>query len=221
MVTTGAPSAPRTFPRCWLIQTDNATLPLLFALSARRGRQYRTLAARRHRPGTPVHDPHAHDPGPPRPRGHNDRVRRWWATNGGGPHQLDNAGGGERRGDRSAAIAARVGSERAGPAVHRCDLVVRERGARCRRSGRGCLAIGRWGARGVWGSVRARQVDVTITRVARAALRADGPLDPSPKGSGEVVAFRRKRCSGGGGTPRGWSTRRCGRRPEFVFFPPV
>ncbi len=48
-------------------------------------------------------------------------------------------------------------------------------------------------ARAMWRSVRARQVDVTITRVARVALRADSPLDPSPKASGKVVAFRRKR----------------------------
>ncbi|MBS1132941.1 MAG: hypothetical protein H6R02_82 [Burkholderiaceae bacterium] len=47
--------------------------------------------------------------------------------------------------------------------------------------------------RGVWRSVRARQVDVTITRVARAALPAEGQFDPSPKPSGKVVAFRRKR----------------------------
>ncbi|WP_295641729.1 hypothetical protein [uncultured Methylibium sp.] len=47
--------------------------------------------------------------------------------------------------------------------------------------------------RAVWRSVRARQVDVTITRVARVALRADSPLDPSPKAPGTVVAFRRKR----------------------------
>lgn len=48
-------------------------------------------------------------------------------------------------------------------------------------------------ARAVWRSVRARQVDDAITTVARVALRADSPLDPSPKDSGKVVAFRRKR----------------------------
>ena len=48
-------------------------------------------------------------------------------------------------------------------------------------------------ARAVWRSVRARQVDVTITRVARVALRAESPLDPSPRDSGNVVAFRRRR----------------------------
>lgn len=37
------------------------------------------------------------------------------------------------------------------------------------------------------------EIDVTITRLARVALRADSPLDPSPKASGKVVAFRRKR----------------------------
>lgn len=47
--------------------------------------------------------------------------------------------------------------------------------------------------RAMWRSVRARQVDVTITRVARVALRTDSPLDPSPKASGKVVAFRRRR----------------------------
>ena len=48
-------------------------------------------------------------------------------------------------------------------------------------------------ARAVWRSIQGRQVDVTITRLARVALRADSPLAPSPKASGEVVAFRRKR----------------------------
>ena len=48
-------------------------------------------------------------------------------------------------------------------------------------------------ARAIWRSVWARQVDVTITTVARVALQAAGPLDPSPKDSGKVVAFRRKR----------------------------
>jgi len=47
-------------------------------------------------------------------------------------------------------------------------------------------------ARAVWRSVQARQVDTTITRVANAALRGDGPLAPSPRDSGKVVAFRRK-----------------------------
>jgi hypothetical protein len=47
--------------------------------------------------------------------------------------------------------------------------------------------------RAVWCLVQARQIDVTITKVARAALRATGPLDPSPRDSGKVVAFRRKR----------------------------
>jgi hypothetical protein len=48
-------------------------------------------------------------------------------------------------------------------------------------------------ARAVWRSVQARQVDVTITEVARAAMRADVRLAPSPKNSGNVVAFRCKR----------------------------
>ena len=48
-------------------------------------------------------------------------------------------------------------------------------------------------ARAVWRSVRARQVDGTITGVARSALRADGALAPSPRDSGNVVAFRRRR----------------------------
>jgi hypothetical protein len=47
--------------------------------------------------------------------------------------------------------------------------------------------------RAVWRSVQARQVDVAINRVARVALRAGGALDPSPRDSGKVVAFRRRR----------------------------
>ncbi|WP_341892591.1 hypothetical protein [Variovorax sp. YR752] len=47
--------------------------------------------------------------------------------------------------------------------------------------------------RAVWRSVVARQVDVTITRVAHTALRGDGPLHPLPRDSGKVVAFRRRR----------------------------
>jgi hypothetical protein len=48
-------------------------------------------------------------------------------------------------------------------------------------------------ARAVWRSAVARQVDMTITRVARVALQAADPLDPPPKDSGKVVAFRRRR----------------------------
>ena len=57
-------------------------------------------------------------------------------------------------------------------------------------------AVWLWAAaavRAVWCLVQARQVDVTITKVARAALRANGPLDRSPGDSGKVLAFRRKR----------------------------
>ncbi len=48
-------------------------------------------------------------------------------------------------------------------------------------------------ARAAWRSIRARQVDMTITRVARVALQAAGPLAPLPKDAGKVVAFRRRR----------------------------